>query len=305
MAFNLPHKEGFVRWTKFHGKLIWSYFFILLIRPGHQVWCPAIKAVVQLRVHGSFALFLMNKTQNNILVPLSTNLNSPIYHVSDTFGKHLTKITHPNITVRTPFILTPTQKLFPCIQQNNPSFPLGVSSDFRVFWSMFWICKMHLTCMWKEKVLQQCSLCCKFLIFNEPAKLLFWQSADLDKIYLVTGANIASTINFNQFNWLSLYWLGRLFECGRRATKCFNCFNHRQSRGTEMVLLESNVLTSRDHMGRKKPLDAFVPRAVQPPPAGAAGFRHPQRHDSICTCKSRMSTLMQKWLATCSWKGRL
>lgn len=93
---------------------------------------------------------------------------------------------------------------------------------------MLWICTKCLTCIWKEKVLQQCIFYCKFLILSEPGKLLFWQSADLDKIYLVTGASIASTINFNRFHWLSPYWLGQLFECGRRTTK-FNCFNHRQA----------------------------------------------------------------------------
>lgn len=117
---------------------------------------------------------------------------------------------------------------------------------------MLWICKKWLTCIWKEKLLQQCIFYCKFLIFNEPAKLLFWQSADLDEIYRVTSANIAPTINSNQFNWLSPYWLGKLFESGRKATKCFNCFNHRQGTGTEIMVLDSNMLTSQDHMERGK-----------------------------------------------------
>lgn len=41
-----------------------------------------------------------------------------------------------------------------------------------------------------------------------------------------------------------------------------------------MVVLESNVLTSQDHMEKKNGLYIFVSHAVQPPPAGAAGFKN-------------------------------
>lgn len=171
---------------------------------------------------------------------------------------------------------------------------------------MFWIWNKCLNCICKEKVPQPCIFYCKFLILNGAAKLLLRQSAHLDELYLVTGANIASTLNSNQFNWLSPYWLGRLFECGRGATKSFNCFNHRQGTEAGMVVLESNVLTSQDHMERKKALQMFVSHAVQPPPAGAAGFKTPQRHHStcICTCYSKMSTWMKKWSGNLQLQGK-
>lgn len=44
-----------------------------------------------------------------------------------------------------------------------------------------------------------------------------------------------------------------------------------------MVVLESNVLTSQDHMERKKGLYMFVSHAVQSSPAGAAGFKNPPK----------------------------
>lgn len=47
-----------------------------------------------------------------------------------------------------------------------------------------------------------------------------------------------------------------------------NCFNRRLGRETEMMALESNLLTSQDHMGGKKsPYTYFVSRAMQSPTA--------------------------------------
>lgn len=120
--------------NKGYGKLIGSYFFILLIRLGHQVWCPVIKAVVQLRCTDHLLCSSWTKPRPLwSLSPQTSAAPSIIYQTPLPFGKHLTRITGPNIAVTTPFMLTQTWKLFPWIQQKTPKFYIRSLFRFQVF----------------------------------------------------------------------------------------------------------------------------------------------------------------------------